>query len=134
MLSQTAGIAGISTYPFASKRQLIFPLWDEDFKRERPNYNEFNANSYNNNINNSNYEYLPKYIKNHRNNYMQDSFMSKCKDEIIKSNENFLINIKFFNMANNIHYLIKDLFGLLNLCLMKYTVLFQLMEPSILYF
>ena len=40
------------------------------------------------------------------------------KREILK--ENFLINIKFFNIKNNIHYPIKNLFGLLNLCLIKY--------------
>ena len=34
--------------------------------------------------------------------------------------DNSLINIKFFNLKNNIHYPIKNLYGLLKLCLMKY--------------
>ena len=46
---------------------------------------------------------------------------NKLEDNIqIKENESFLINIKFINLKTNILYPIKNLSGLLNLCLIKY--------------
>ena len=64
-----------------------------------------------------------KYMR-ESNNYSHFQFKDLEEDEDKEEEEelleNFLINIKFFNLKNNIHYPIKNLFGLLNLCLIKY--------------
>jgi len=98
-----------------------------------------NINMYNNNINNKNLDDVndinlnmdnisysagmmndkntnnnTKNINANRNNILLKS--EKDDEEI----SNFLINIKYFNLKNNISYPIKNLCGLLNLCLIKY--------------
>ena len=50
----------------------------------------------------------------------QNKCYSKREHNEEELESNFLINIKYFNLNNNIHYPIKNLFGLLNLCLIKY--------------
>ena len=88
------------------------------------NYNNY-FNNCNNNISNSNYN------MNNANYNNNDAFVSlylhvnEDSDSINKEineneNNNFLINIKFFNIEHSIHYPKKDLTGLLNLCFMKY--------------
>ena len=72
--------------------------------------NMINPLSYSMNINNST-------IYNNHNSNLINNYDNKNS---YLNNNDFLINIKFFNLENQIRYPIKDLSGLINLCLMKY--------------
>jgi len=81
------------------------------------NNNDKNNNNMNNNMNMNNMN--NNMIKKNNNNV-------KCDNIILNSDKDdeeigdFLINIKYFNLKNNITSPIKNLCGLLNLCLIKY--------------
>ena len=88
-----------------------------------------NMNKMNNNMNNmNNINEIPNKIDNLN---LSGDYLAISRETSIKAEEkeNFLINIKFFELDKNVNYEKKNLTGLLNLCLMKYIS--ELIEEKI---
>ena len=86
-------------------------------------FSKKNINEINNFFNDEELEYLKQFdINDDIIGEALDLCDKNIKDEnqIYIKKEKFLINIKFFNIKNNIQYKIKELSVLLNICLMKY--------------
>ena len=83
---------------------------ENDIKKDNINEEEIN-----NLFNDEDLEYLKQFDIN--DDIIDEALNHLCENEVKKE---LLINIKFFKKRNNNQYQIKDLPGLLNLCLMKY--------------
>ena len=114
----------------ASSTLIIIPYPDKSINEE--NSSKCKDNDYNNNSvfhsqhnkNDNANGALSQFNNNFQNNNISFGSLNNNISLILNNQEelsgNLLINIKFFNLKNKIDYPIKKLFGLLNLCFIKY--------------